>query len=271
MTILLHSSKTMRLTSPETVTLSQPQLLEKAEILGVYLKTLSPKQLEKSMQLSAGMANKTHALLAAWTSERKKQSIAIDSFIGDIYSGLHASDLSKSDRDYANKTLIILSGLYGCIRPYDGIYPYRLEMAYRFPDPQFSNLYTFWGNAIAACLPQHGLVINVSSAEYSRAVLPFIDSSRVIEPKFLTMNPQTGKPTFVVVHAKIARGAFARWLLTSRIKESDAFPEFEELGYHYDKKLSTPNTPTFVCREFGGKGLSIRLMDTKQIDKNTSL
>ncbi|HSW89015.1 MAG TPA: YaaA family protein [Candidatus Saccharimonadales bacterium] len=259
MTILLHSSKTMRLSSNNDVPLTKPLLLDQAEEIALYLKTLSPQKIMKSMHISSTLADKTYTLISAWTANPKRQSIALDSFIGDIYSGLHASDLSKSDRDYANTTLVILSGLYGYIRPYDGIYPYRLEMGYKFSDPKFSNLYSYWSDAIAACLPKSGLVVNLSSAEYSQTVLPFIDASRVIEPKFLTINPKTGKPTFVVVHAKIARGAFARWLIISRTKDKAMFPKFTELGYTFDKELSTPTVPTFVCQEFGGKGLSIRL------------
>jgi uncharacterized protein len=62
-----------------------------------------------------------------------------------------------------------------------------------------------------------------------------------------------------VVHAKIARGAFARWLITNRIEDVSALPEFNELGYRFNKELSSAEAPAFVCEEFGGKGLSIRL------------
>ena len=50
-------------------------------------------------------------------------------------------------------------------------------------------------------------------------VLPHIDADRVVTPKFLTVDPQSGQPTFVVVHAKIARGTFARWLITARVRD----------------------------------------------------
>ena len=60
-------------------------------------------------------------------------------------------------------------------------------------------------------------------------------------------------------HAKIARGAFARWLVTGRITDTAAICDFSDIGYQYDEKLSTPGEPAFVCREFGGKGLSVRL------------
>lgn len=257
-TILLHSSKTMkhRLTDKE---LRQPELLPETKQLAEYIQALSSNDLRKTMRISASLAQKTHTLMSSWDTQPLHQSLALDSFIGDIYSGLRASELSKEDRDYADKTLKILSGLYGIIRPYDGISPYRLEMAYKFSDPPFDNLYTFWSDKIAKCLPSDGPIVNVSSVEYTKTILPFVDDSRVITPRFLTIDPKTREPTFVVVHAKIARGAFARWLITSKITDPARFSEFNDIGYKFDENLSTSTEPLFVCQTFGGIGLSQRL------------
>lgn len=239
--------------------LRQPALINKATELGNYLKALTPEEIQKSMDVSPALALKTRELLANWTTEPTKLSVAVDSFLGDIYSGLHANDLSEDDRSYADKVLIILSGLYGCIRPLDGIYPYRLEMGYRLPDARYANLYEFWGRDIADCLPTEGLIVNLSAEEYYRTVLPYINTDRIVTPHFLTISPTTKQPVFVVVHAKIARGAFARWLITERINKADSLPSFSELGYSYSKELSTPEKPVFICEEFGGKGRSIRI------------
>lgn len=255
LSILLHSSKTMR--QAHTAGLSAPTLVQKAKALGNYLKTLSPAQIEKSMHLSGKLTSETFQRLQEWTDQ--PQHTAIDSFVGDIYSGLQAKDFTAQDRAYANDKLFILSGLYGILRPLDGIAPYRCEMAYKFPDEPFTNLYTYWGSEIAAQLPKHGSIINTSSAEYMRAVIPFVESSRLITPKFLTRHPKTGIPTFTTVHAKIARGAFAHWIIKKRIENIQDLQSFSDLGYIYDKTLSTPAEPVFVCDRFGGIGLSIRL------------
>jgi hypothetical protein len=48
--------------------------------------------------------------------------------------------------------------------------------------------------------------------------------------------------------------------VTARVGDTaDALRDFADIGYRYDRALSTPAEPTFVCREFGGKGLSVRL------------
>ena len=63
----------------------------------------------------------------------------------------------------------------------------------------------------------------------------------------------------MTVHAKIARGAFARWLIQNRIQDMRQLEQFQALGYCYDAKASTPNEPVYVAKTFEGLGLSVRL------------
>jgi len=239
-----------------------PVLLHKTTPLAQYLQTLTVDQLQAAMHVSGPLASKVHSTFADWNTKPDQQSLAVDSFVGDIYSGLRASTLSQADRDYAQQHLRILSGLYGILRPYDGVRPYRLEMGYKLPDQPFSNLYTYWGQDIANTLPEAGLIVNLSAVEYTKTVLPYVDADRVIAPRFLTVNPKTGNPSQVIVHTKIARGAFARWLMTSRITDREKMVQFTDLNYRYDASLSTPAEPTFVCKDFGGIGLSMRLQNS---------
>jgi cytoplasmic iron level regulating protein YaaA (DUF328/UPF0246 family) len=258
MIILIHTSKTMRPVSALD-SLHPPLLLPKARELACYMQTMSTEELARVMRVSPSLAIRVAAMYAEWNDTLSRQSLAIDSFVGDIYSGLQANTLSKDDREYAQTHLRILSGLYGILQPFDGISRYRLELAYRLPEERFKNLYAFWGDSVAKTLPASGTIINLASIEYSKLVTPFLDTQRFISPRFLTRDPKTGEPVFIVVHAKIARGAFARWLITSRRDEAAQLKDFSDIGYRFDPTLSTPNEPVFVCEEFGGKGLSMRL------------
>ena len=104
--------------------------------------------------------------------------------------------------------------------------------------------------------------MNLAANEYSKAVLSHVDAARVVTPRFLTADPASGEPKFVAVHAKIARGSFARWLITARVGDAgDALLGFDDIGYRHEPRLSSRAEPTFVCTEFGGKGLSVRLTD----------
>ena len=260
MIILLHSSKTMRPPAIGVEPSGSPVLLDRAAELVAYLRTFSVEQLVQVMAISAELAAKTQQQYAEWSPSAQRQTPAATTFVGDIYSGLRVDTFTAADRRYADTHLRILSGLYGLLRPFDRISPYRLEMGYRLSPGGHANLYRFWGSSIAERLPADGRIVNLAANEYSRAVLPYLDADRVVTPKFLTLDPVSGQPKFVVVHAKIARGAFARWLVTGRVADEVAeLGTFRDIGYRYDDTLSTPGEPTFVCEEFGGKGLSVRL------------
>jgi cytoplasmic iron level regulating protein YaaA (DUF328/UPF0246 family) len=262
MIVLIHTSKTMRSSASGSgaAPTGAPALLDKANELIAYLRTLPPKKVASVMTVSAELAGKTHEQFVDWSTDPDRQEPAVESFLGDIYSGLQVASFTAADRKHADKHLRILSGLYGILRPFDGISPYRLDLGYRLPDVRYANLYKFWGRSVAEQLPARGPIVNLAAAEYSKVVLPFVDSDRVVAPKFLTVDPKSGEPKFVTVHAKIARGAFARWLITSRVGGGgDDLRGFDDLGYSYNPSRSTPHEPAFVCEEFAGKGLSVRL------------
>jgi uncharacterized protein len=260
MIVLLHSSKTMRPPTSGIEPDGVPVLLDRAAELVAYLRTLSQQETARIMAVSADLAARTRQQYADWSPVAPGQTAAAATFVGDIYSGLRVDSFTDADRGYAGTHLRILSGLYGLLRPFDRISPYRLEMGYRLKPCGHANLYRFWGASIAEHLPPRGRIVNLAANEYSKAVLPYVDADRVVQPRFRTLDPATGKPKFVVVHAKIARGAFARWLIVGRVADTvEGLREFRDIGYRYDDALSTPSEPTFVCAEFGGKGLSVRL------------
>lgn len=236
-----------------------PELVDLAVELNTQLKKLSIKKVASLMAVSQKLATKTHEQIGQWTAAPDKQRPAIDSFLGDIYSGLQVLEWSDADRQYANDHLRILSGLYGILKPIDGIYPYRFEMGYKPPTTKYKNMVQFWGDSVARTLPDDEPIINLAAVEYSQVVTPYVDPDRVIAPSFLTVNPKTGEPTFVVVHAKIARGAFARWLIVNRVEDISQLKEFNDLNYVYDPITSTPSVPVYICKQFGGIGLSVRL------------
>lgn len=211
------------------------------------------------MQVSEKLAPTIQAMYQNWSAQTSDAACAIDTFAGDIYSGLQTHRWTTAMHDYANDHLYILSGLYGILRPLDGVHPYRLEMGYRLPDLPYRNLYDFWGDSIALTLDDTEIYVNLAAVEYSKVVTKYLTQARWITPKFLTVSPKTGEPVFVVVHAKIARGAFAHWMVRNEIQSSNELRDFSDLGYSYDSVLSTEDQPVYICESFGGLGLSVRL------------
>jgi cytoplasmic iron level regulating protein YaaA (DUF328/UPF0246 family) len=223
-------------------------LIEQAVALDAILKGKSVADLRDLMHLSPQLAAKTHNLIQRWTADPDRQTPAIDAFQGDIFKGLRAPRFSDDDRTYANQVLRVLSGLYGIVRGLDGITPYRLELMYPLAGDGFANLYQFWGRAIADTLPAEGLLVNAASEEYFKLIRPHVDPVQLVEPYFLSLMSAGEEPTFVVVHAKIARGAFAGWLILNRVTDPDEFRGFDDLDYAYDPATSTRQRPVFIKR-----------------------
>lgn len=264
-TILLHTSKTMKIPdgSNTNKSLQLPQLISQAKELLDAIVRLDDATIASSMKISLPLASKVKRTFEEWTEGKGSTLPVLDIFRGDIYSGLQSATFTNEDRAYANEHLRVLSGLYGVLRALDEIKPYRLEMGYKFPS--IPSLYHFWGDEIARTLPKNQPLINLSSVEYTKAIFPHfknIDGLKdipIVTPRFLTVSPKTGEPTFVTVHAKVARGAFARWLIQNRIEELNALKNFNEIGYSYSENLSSLTEPVFVAQTFGGLGLSVRL------------
>lgn len=247
----------MRHDAADSSVWTAPHYLAQAHELVNYMRTLDTKQLAACMQVSEVLAQKVHEQYAQW--QGTSTIAAVHSFVGDIYSGLQSASWDRADMAFAQEHLWIISGLYGLLRPLDAIEPYRLEMGYRLPDARYGRLDQYWTNQLPGVIAPSEMIINLTAVEYSKALGPQLAEAQTITPVFLTISPKTGEPTFVTVHTKIARGAFANWLIRRRVTDRDALAEFNDLGYAYDHELSIADKPTFICRQFGGLGLSVRL------------
>ena len=257
MIILLHSSKTMKPSTPTGIKLSKPELLDNTKELANYLKTLSAKEIKHTMKVSDKLAKDIKTLVSLW--DKSDSGAAMFTFRGDVYSGLQVNSFDKKDIEFAQKHMLILSGLYGVLKPLDEVSPYRLEMGYKLPNMKYNNLYKYWGDKLSQYISPDELIINLTSVEYGKVIIPKLDKSNIITPIFFTHNPKNNKNTTVAVHSKIARGAFAHWLIKNKANSNTELNGFKEIGYKFSQSLSTPNFPVFVCKNFGGKGLSVRL------------
>jgi cytoplasmic iron level regulating protein YaaA (DUF328/UPF0246 family) len=258
MKILLHSSKTMKPETSSVHRLTTPQFIDQASYLNEVLRGIDKVQLATLMGISQKKAASVDQQIDNWR-ESKMGTPAALTFRGDIYSGLSAALWDKSDAGFAQKNLLILSGLYGLLRPFDEIMPYRLEMGYRLKLDESLNLDKFWEKEMADILDANDSYINLTSKEYFKVVNKRLSKAEIISPKFLSVSEKTNEPVFVTVHAKIARGSFANWLIKNKVEDIKKITGYNDLNYSYEEALSDEYQPVFICRKFGGLGLSVRL------------
>jgi cytoplasmic iron level regulating protein YaaA (DUF328/UPF0246 family) len=231
---------------------TQPQLLDQAELLMGTTRRLSPQALRKLMGISEKLAELNHhrfqSFATPFTSDNAKPAAL--TFNGDVYLGLDAGTLSTQDLAWAQDHVAILSGLYGLLRPFDLMQPYRLEMGTRLKTRRGKNLYAFWGQRITdrinTQLTEHAdqTLVNLASNEYFKAVKLDKLSGVVITPVFKEL--RDGGPKVISFMAKRARGEMTRFMVQQRLDRPEGLKDFDQSGYRFDQALSTPTTWTFT-------------------------
>jgi len=236
---------------------SEPRMLDDAACLIEVMRTKSPDEVARLMSISEDLATLNVERYHDWEPPftRRNARPALLAFAGDVYIGMDPRGrFDERDYTHAQKTLRILSGLYGLLRPLDLIQPYRLEMGTKVTNPRGRDLYEFWGNRITDALaedlassPGPEVLVNLASNEYFKAVRPKRLGARVVTPTFLDAR-DLDEPKIVSFFAKRARGALAGWIIRNRVRSIKALADFDELGYRFAPERSRPDRPVFVRR-----------------------
>lgn len=228
---------------------SKPQFARDAGALVKVARKLSARDLASLMKLSASLAELNAERFQSFVSSpqppRARQAIL--AYRGDTYQGLDADSLSEEDLHYAQDHLRILSGLYGLLRPFDLIQPYRLEMKTPLANGKGKDLYAYWGDRLAGAVDAAAggaPVVNLASGEYWKAVGTKALESRVITPVFKEV--KDGVPKVIGLFAKRARGMMARFMVVNRMEDPEGLKEFAEGGYSFQASLSEGDVWVFT-------------------------
>ena len=204
---------------------------------------LSKGDLKKMAGVSDAIANLNHDRFQSFDQQPEKQACL--AFDGPAFRGLQAATFDDSDQAFAQQHLRILSGLYGILRPYDLIQPYRLEMGSKLETPKGKDLYSFWGDQITEQLNADLLaagakmVVNCASQEYFKAVRRAKVNATVVECQF--PGPS--------VYAKQARGMMCRFIVQEKIADVAGLKRFSGYGdntYAFSEAQSTDCALVFL-------------------------
>jgi uncharacterized protein len=236
---------------------TEPAFTTQAAGLIELLRRQTPAQVSALMDLSDALAVLNVGRYAAWSPQASEANSkpAVLAFDGDVYGGLDAKTLKTADLDWAQDHVVILSGLYGALRPLDRLQPYRLEMGTALPNPRGRDLYAWWGDTVAQYLNQrlegeaHPVVVNLASQEYARAALRPALAARVVECVFEDW--KSGQWKVISFFAKRARGLMLRHAVVNRARSVKALQGFDAEGYAYDAAASAPDRLVFRRRVEG--------------------
>ena len=243
MKIIISPAKSLDFkTELPTKNFSTPNFLSESKKINELLKKKSPSELKSLMSISEKLAelnwNRNNTFKTPFNIENARPSIF--TFNGDVYSGLDAFSLSMDQLNQAQKSLRILSGLYGLLKPLDLIQPYRLEMGTKLNVEGSLNLYGFWRNKITNKLNdelnENEFFVNLASNEYSSVIDRKLLKTTMISPVFKDM--KNGKLKIISFYAKKARGMMVRYILDNEINNLEDLRGFDYGGYSYSSEES---------------------------------
>ena len=256
MLFLLSPAKTLDYETPVPAVLrkkaTEPLYPDAAASLIEVLRQKTPAQVAALMDLSDNLAALNVERYAAWqpTATAANSKPAVLAFDGDVYSGLDARTLKTADLTWAQQHVVILSGLYGALRPLDRLQPYRLEMGTALQTARGKDLYAYWGDTVADYLNtrQAGedkpVVINLASVEYARVALRKALRARVVDCVF-EEGQADGSHKVVSFFAKKARGLMVRHAVLNRVRSVRGLQSFNAEGYVLARGVSTVSRLVF--------------------------
>ena len=178
----------------------------------------------------------------------RRISPAVMSYHGVQYQSMAPEVMDAEELTWLQNHLWILSGLYGCARPFHGVEPYRLEMGVKLPVDGARDLYAFWGERLAQAIApagSHTTVVNLASVEYAKAVVPHVTQDTTVITCLFGEGVRNGKPIQRSTASKKARGSMVRWMAEKRLQDTDELTAFN-VGYRCISELSSQTTLVFI-------------------------
>jgi hypothetical protein len=226
-----------------------PPYLESSKKIIKALRGYSVDNLSKLMNTSEKISELNYKRNIKWSLPFNKSNSlqALLMFKGDVYKGISVKDFNKDDFLFAQKSLRILSGLYGILKPLDLIQPYRLEMGTQLQIGKHRNLYDFWGDEITNILnndKNNDYLINLASVEYFKSINVDNLKSKLINVSF--KEKRDGKYKIIAIYSKRARGLMSRFIIKNKIIDPKSLKKFNLEDYKFNKTLSSDSDLVFT-------------------------
>lgn len=254
MLFILSPAKKLDYDTPLRTTLqTQPVMVPQAQALIEVLRTKSTADIKELMKLSDALAELNVQRYQDWEpsfslANARQAALA---FNGDVYEGLQAPQLSDEQLEWLQHHALILSGLYGVLRPLDLMQPYRLEMGTKLATSAGKNLYEYWGSQLAQYINQYlqqsampsPVVINLASNEYFKAVDKKALKFPVVECVFQDQKGADWK--IISFYAKKARGLMLRYAIDQQCADVESLKGFDYEGYAFAPEVSSESKLVF--------------------------
>lgn len=235
MLIISSSAKTLDYDSDFTahVKPTRPVFEKQADEIRDHLAALNPQELATALHASEKIAALNFERYQNWSSAPERP--ALFAYKGDVFREMNPHDYSKAQCEYAQDSVHTMSGIYGVVRAFDLIKPYRLELKLKLaPTGKLSD---YWSQQVTDYFNQqiqekgHTHLLNLASLEYSAAV----DSEQLLCPIVDVDFKETvdGKLKTVGLFAKRARGMMIEYCVQNQVTDPSQLRDFKTAGYEF--------------------------------------
>ena len=251
MRMIISPAKKMRVDTDSLLYRDLPAFLPRTEELVRTLQSMSDAQLKKLWKCNDQIAGLNISRLQNMDLHNRLTP-AVLAYEGIQYQYMAPGVFTEQAFDYIQEHLRILSGLYGILRPFDGVTPYRLEMQAKLRVGERKDLYAYWGDSLAKKLfSETDCIVNLASREYSVCVSKYLPAN----VRFITCvfgEEKNGKVIEKGSMCKMARGEMVRFMAEKQITDPEKLKSFDRLNYRFDPARSNDNIFVFILNATGG-------------------
>ena len=248
MKIIISPAKKMQRKEEEVFEITRPVFYREACCLREQMKQMEFEDLKVLWSCNEKIARENQERLRLYEMD-KNLTGAVIAYEGIQYQYMAPQVFTDSQWAYVKEHLRILSGLYGILRPQDGVIPYRLEMQAKLQIREYKDLYSFWGDRLYRELTREDrTILNLASKEYSKAIEKYLEK----DVRYITCifgEHIQGKIKVKATKAKMARGEMVRWLSENQIEEPEEIKNFHSLNYAFREEYSSEREFVFLEKE----------------------
>jgi len=235
MKIIVAPSKTQQYERRISNKNSKPKFQQESLELRKILKSKEIDEIARIMKIKGKKLEEVLKIYETSVEELDK-ACAIEAYTGFVFKELNLEGYSQEQLAYMEDKIRILSALYGVVKPFDSISPYRLDMTMKICD---QSLYSFWTEKISQEFSEEELIVNLASKEFSKLVKrPML----TIDFKVI----KDGKLKTIGTYAKKARGMMLHYLICNRVEEISKIKQFNKEGYYFSEEHSEKNNWVFI-------------------------
>ena len=252
MKIIISPAKKMKVDTDTVAFYGLPCFLSQAKEIREWLKSLGLEELKTLWKCNDKIASDNFERLQQYDLNRNLTP-ALLAYEGIQYQYKAPAVFEDEMLTYVQENLRILSGLYGVLKPMDGVIPYRLEMqAKKAPDGR-KNLYEYWGDKLYhEVVDESRMIINLASKEYYSCIEKYLQQEDI----FLTCTfaeMVNGKAVQKGTYAKMARGEMVRFMAEKKVEKPEDVKLFDRLDYCFSSELSSEREYVFLRNNSSGK------------------